>query len=405
MVEISPFRGVLFARARVEPGEVIAPPYDVIGPDEHRELLARSPHNIVRITLGDVPGERPDDYDERARLLRRWMAEGTLRRDAGPGYYVYRIRYAVPGAGEEACEFRALIGRVRVTGAIRPHENTFPKIVDDRFRLLRATRVNLGQILLLFQGADPRFDGVLREACGGEPILRVLWRGREEHALFRLGDGDRARRIEAAIGPATLTIADGHHRFETAKRYAREVEASGAPPAMREAASWCMVSITDLGRGGVSILPTHRLLRLRDRAQVAAERERFLRIFPPVDRGASGPPREGEIILHSAQDPQARRVAIPERLRAGAAGVEATPVAILHGHFIEGSGASVAYPRDREEGIRAVERGEADFFLELPPISIETFNQVLERGSLLPHKTTYFYPKLFSGLVLRDLED
>ncbi|MBN1417280.1 MAG: DUF1015 family protein, partial [Planctomycetes bacterium] len=130
----------------------------------------------------------------------------------------------------------------------------------------------------------------------------------------------------------------------------------------------------------------------------------FLRIFPAVDRGEGGEPAEDEIILHSAQDPRGRRVAIPRGMREGKAGTGATPVAILHERFIDGGEASIAYPRDRDEGIRAVERGEADLFLELPPVSIETFLQVLERGELFPHKTTYFYPKLYSGLVLRDFE-
>lgn len=401
MSEISPFRGVLYARERVRPGDAIAPPYDVIDRREHERLLARSPWNIARVTVGEEAGAPGGDHEGRAAALRRWLEEGTLVRDAGPSYYAYRIRCRVPESGR-AGELRALVGCVRLDGAIRPHESTFPRVVEDRLMLLRATRANLGQILLLYAGPDPALDEALRRAAAGEPLVRVAWDAGEEHALFRLADPDLARAVERVLGAATLTIADGHHRFETARRYAREVEEAGAPAGLREAARRRMAAIADLRRGGVSILPTHRMVRFLDPSARPAERARFLRTFPPSD--GTGPLGEDQMVLYSREEPAGRRVAIPEGLREGEAGAGRTAAAILHRRFLGATRAAIEYPRDRSEGIRAVGEGRADLFLELPPLSVETFLEVLTRGDLFPHKTTCFYPKLFTGLVLRDLE-
>ncbi|MCZ6793062.1 MAG: DUF1015 domain-containing protein, partial [Planctomycetota bacterium] len=223
-MEIAPFRGLRYALQEIgETAEnVTAPPYDVISPEEHRRLLDRSPYNLTRLTLGVEPGSA-SSYDERGERLREWVSAGALRAEEEPALYVNAVDYASPASGRRS----RLLGLVAL-GRLSPfeerivlaHERTFPRVVDDRERLLRATRANLESILLLYSDPEGTVDRLLEEAARAEPLIRVEAKPGEHHALHAIRDPRGVARLVELFRAQRPIIADGHHRYTTSLRFA-----------------------------------------------------------------------------------------------------------------------------------------------------------------------------------------
>jgi len=400
-MEISPLRGLRFQPADGSTSEFTAPPYDVISADEQARLLATSPHNIVRLTLGDEP-EGLTPYPERADLLRRWIADGVLVPEESPSFYVYSIEYPVPGApaGAPRVHFLGLVALGRLhdfsEGMVLPHEQTFPKVVEDRYQLLNATRTHLESIFLLYADREEEVDGLLRGAVDGQPVVQVEAKPREVHALYRLDDADAIRRLQGLFASQRPIIADGHHRYTTSLRFSKEAGAN------LPGATWQLMTFANLYSSGLSILATHRLVRLadgdadaalellRNRLEAASEDDWDLRVET----------REGEALLR-----------FPAALRAARQGVAQTSYGLLHevvlGEWLAAKlgDDSVAYYKQGTGEDAALARGDGDLLLRLRPVDRDEFQSVVENGEVFPHKTTYFYPKLWSGLVLWPVED
>ncbi len=299
-MDVSPLRGLRFdlqSLARENGGDVpvvTAPPYDVIAPAEHQARLDASEHNIVRLTLGDRPGESgrgaPDSdassaaaqrsYEDRAALLRRWVDDGVLLVEDEPCFYVYEIDYAVPGTSDRR-RMLGFIGLGRLhpfeDGVVLRHEETFEKTVEDRTQLLEATRANLESIFLLYSDPEREIDAALEEAASGEPVVRVEAKLGEIHAIYPIRDMRLTISIAEKMRAQRPLIADGHHRYTTSLNYRRDLAARGEEV---PGSAWQLMTFTNLFSDGLSILATHRLLKLRDGADVKTALARVIAAQP-----------------------------------------------------------------------------------------------------------------------------
>jgi uncharacterized protein (DUF1015 family) len=415
--EIAPLRALRFdPRSTGKSGPrpldpVVAPPYDIISPDEHRALLARSPRNIVRLTLGDRPGERAD-YAERARMLEAWKADGTLAEDPREALFVYGADYSIPGSKEHA-SFRGIyaLGSLHdfSEGVVLPHEHTFPKVVDDRQRLLEATRTHIESILLLYSDEAGEIDRVLMEASAGPPETEVEARPGEIHSLWSIRGRAEIDRLRDLFRRQRPIIGDGHHRYTTAVRYAAAHK--GDP-----GAGWQPMVLGNLFGKGLSILATHRLVRVGGRIAEALRilEERMAPTAVPGLAAAGGRPAAFEVEM---KDGRKMGFSFPEALLASKKGVARTAYALLHdvvlGEWLKPLLAAGA--KSGEEPIRyfkegtgereALLRGDGDLLFRMWPVGREEFRDAVEGGEVFPHKTTFFYPKLWSGLVLWTMAD
>jgi uncharacterized protein (DUF1015 family) len=321
---------------------LVAPPYDVISDEQRGELLGRDPHNVVHLTL-------PDSEEQAAADLRRWREEGVLVEEA-PSYWWLRQDYVGPdGVARSRHGFvAALRAQPYEEQVILPHERTHAGPKEGRLRLLRATRTQLEPIFLLWDGSI-ELDGL------GEPDLAAA-----EARLWRL-DSEFGDALTEELRDAQLLIADGHHRYETTLAF-------GDSP-------WLLAVIVPTDQEGLTIFPTHRIARSVDGiAGRAIARPGDVLPGPVLYRGGG----RYELLEGEGLDPEVVAALQPE---------------------------GVTYTASREEAEAAVDRGEAAGAFLLRPTRIEDVWDVARRGDVMPQKSTFFYPKLTSGLLLFPIDD
>ena len=436
MPVVRPFRALRYAPGAVpDLASVVAPPYDVIGPEEVRELLARDPRNVVRLDLPIAePGDEPDErYRRAARLISTWRSDGTLHRDPRPALYAYEQSYTIPGTAEERVR-RGVFARVGLEAfgpesGIRPHERTLAEPREDRYRLLRATGINTSPIVGMYDdptGRVPEWLAALPETSTAE----VIDDHGVQHRLWMVAeDPDLLDDISARIGAGPITLADGHHRYETALRY-RDERMTGAVE--HDAPAWAeiLMLLLEPVQGPISVLATHRVLQGLDAAGV----EQFLRelselfevearveaaelaaAFRDPSRAHGGVGRFGLWTRQGGLILRARRSAFGGSLPSGGRALRGLDVT-LAGIAIErlagidadavAEGARIAYTHDQSEAIAWVESGNegAAIALLLEPTPARDIVAVAAEGDLMPQKSTYIYPKALTGLVINPLE-
>jgi uncharacterized protein (DUF1015 family) len=342
VADVRPFRALRYEEAKAGPlSTLVAPPYDVISPEERQEYLARSPYNVVHLTL-------PDTEETAARDLHEWRDTGVLVRDDEPVFWALSQTYTGPDAVERTRNGHVVALRLEPydRGIVLPHERTHAGPKEGRLRLLRATRTQLEPIFLLH-------DGERADIPDGEPDLQV---GGDR--LWRVGEGPDVRELQ-------LLIADGHHRYETALAFHEE---DGT-----EASAWMMVVLVSTREEGLTIFPTHRIAQHVD----------GVRGTPIEEPGDELP---GVVLYRAGRyellDGDGLDVEIVDRLAP------------------EG----VSYTPNRAEAVATVDRGAAEAAFLLRPTRIEDVFAVARRGEVMPQKSTYFFPKLTSGLLLYPLD-
>lgn len=414
MPRLSPFRGVRYTQDAGSSRDLLAPPYDVIGPALAAELRGRSPRNAVRLVLPE--GEGDERYAEAARLLELWNGEGMLAEDASPAVYVYRQGYRSGGKRYERLSLFAALALETPGEGVLPHERTHAGPKRDRLALTLATNTQLSPIFLLARDPGAALLEALRAATTGEPVLHGVTPDGIEHTMWIIDEEGAAEVFCALAGRHPLLIADGHHRYETALEVADRIGSEAAGHVLA-----CIVSDSD---PGLTIRSTHRTITRLDEVGIAAAElpDRLAEWFEVTRLGRLGAEEAarvaavdpGDLVVvpggeeayrlrpRSEADDSVSRgeraalglgvVQFDRHVMGDLFGVEADEAA--HAGWLE-------YHRDATE---AVERSRPDgaAFL-VPPVTLAAVWSATSEGIRLPPKSTYFEPKIPSGLLFRPI--
>jgi len=434
--DIRPFRALRYDPEMVgDTGQVVAPPYDVIGADLHRVLLARHPRNAVRLDLPlGEPREDPDErYRRAARTLTAWRSDGTLRKDPRPSVYVYEQAYRVPGTDMERTQ-RGFFARLRIEpfgpgSSVLPHERTLSGPKEDRYRLLRATGLNTSPVVGLYEDPSGAAAAALAGISASSPAADITDVDGVRHRLWVIadeGEGSTAAVLTAAAAAGPVYIADGHHRYETAVRYRdeRRTASTEQDPAF----DFLMMLFLDAA-DQLTVLPTHRVVcglgadgfaRLRDGlpglfAVTEAATDALVARYDAAAELAGGAGRLGLVTRDRSFLLEARREAFAVLSVAGGEVVRALDVSLVAAtldHVLGIDAAAVAggeritYTKSAAEAAALVASAEdgADAAFLMEPTPVASILAVSCDGDVMPQKSTYFYPKALTGLVLNPLE-
>ena len=439
MPQIRAFRALRFDPQAVgDLSRVVCPPYDVIGPELHRTLLARHPQNAVRLDLPEIqPGEEADDrYRRAARLLAGWRVDGTLRKDGSPSIYVYEQSYRVPGSNKVRTQ-RGFFGRLRLEdltagSGVRPHERTLAAPKEDRYKLLRATAVNTSPVVGMFADPGGKSGKALKALSAGPADADVSDDDGVRHRLWAVAEnGPESDRVSLVLDAARrkpITIADGHHRYETALRY-RDVRRANKTGEADPAFDYVLMLFLEMTGQKLTVLPTHRIVKglgeegvddLLNHAQwlfevqPVVQRSDLEAAFASVDRAPGGEGRFGLWTRHGGALLRARREAITASLHQGGAALRRLDVILLQVALDRLCGIDaaaiaagrLAYSKSVAEALDWVDssRDGADAAFLLDPTPVAEIAAVAADGDVMPQKSTYFYPKALTGLIINPHE-
>ena len=433
MVHIVPFRGLRYNSNRISDiSKVVAPPYDVINPEEQEKLYRRSPHNIVRLILN----REPNPYEPAAELFKRWQQEGVLVREEHPAIYFLRQRFRLrTGEEKERLGFFALVQLEDPSGGnIHPHERTLEGPKEDRLRLMRACHANFSSIFALYSEPKQTINRVLAEHTqGAPPAVATQDANGDACRLWSISDAEIISVVQRAMINQPLLIADGHHRYEASLRYRDHLRHERSNSSGREAFNFVLMHFANTKDDGLVILPTHRLVRgfapipFR-RLEELLQKYFYLEPYPKTRDGQrdflkalkSGRKKRYLIGATFSNDPRYLILRLKSKRTMQklapemSACLQELDVSILHRLILQHilgldpetqvQQGVIRYLEDEEEALKTVdqERDQAAFILN-PPEPEQVFSVAL-RGERMPQKTTFFYPKLLSGLVINKIE-
>jgi uncharacterized protein (DUF1015 family) len=407
VAKVYPFRSLRYAAGRIPIEKVVTQPYDKISSEMRDRYYALHPNNIVRIIFGkSTPADSPVNnvYTRAAAYLGQWRAAGVLEQLAEPAFFVCFQKYVVPGSGEVRLR-KGFVGLGQLEDYSRkivfPHERTLAGPKQDRLELLRHTRTHFEQIFMLYEDPARRIDALLDDVSRQEPDRRLVDEYGVEHTMWTMTSPEQIRFVQSEMADKTLVIADGHHRYETGLAYRDEMRGE-------KGSDRIPMAFFNMSAPGLTILPTHRVLRnvpafdpdvfFRCAADFfdessgegvtiavfTAGRFRMLRLKPELDLAALMPGLSDKqrtldvVILH--------RLLLEKCL-----GI--TEQAVTQQHY-------VTYVRERDAAVEAVRSATAQVAFLLNPTRLDQIRDIAYEGNVLPQKSTDFYPKVLSGLMM-----
>lgn len=427
MAELKPFCAWRYSPAKVNIERVIAPPYDVISKSYQSELYKRSEFNVVRLILGKdsiKDNERDNKYKRARHYLNEWGRKGILKKDAKPSFYLYRQSYVHPESRKrvDRTAFFALLKLEPFgKGVVFPHEQThsLPKV--DRLNLIKQVEANLSPVFGLYDDEKGEARAILESYFDHSPLYKLTDDSGVRHILSKIDDPRKISKIAAAFRGKPIFIADGHHRYETALNYRRYLDTQTVGPKRRDASDYALVAFVDFSDPGLLVFPTHRMVKhvphfnkarflksLEDYFEVVKvkpakimdsldhedKEERAIGLYFGKKEGYILKLRDERKLLSAAPKQKSREWALLD-----VSFISYLVLGCLLGIREDKIEETLAYTRSAREAFSAVDQGKAVMSFMLRPISVDDMRTVCEQGELMPQKSTYFYPKLLSGLV------
>ena len=415
MAEVQPFRGIRYRLEQPEDAAaVVAPPYDVISPAGQQALEERDARNVIRLELPrDESGDDDSNnrYTRAAALFRGWLEEGVLTREEAPALYVYGQRYQV---GDTQQERLGLMAALKVepyeTGVVLPHEQTFPKHKEDRFRLLSTAQAQFSPIFGLYSAPEADVRGHLEKLTDAAPVASAVDHEGVEHRVWAVTAPAFIAWAELAFAGKQVFIADGHHRYETALRYATERRAQ-EPDAPRSPFDSVMIFLVEMDDPGLVLLPTHRLIEdgLPSGEEILSRLQPYFAIEETTLAEADQLAHQQIGLVLSNGRAWKLTLSDPEAVnrldQQHSAAWRDLDVVLLHRLVLESAlgldeHAEIVYTRDPAEARDRVTSGEFQASFLLPSPRVDELKDVAGAGDKMPHKSTYFWPKAISGLVI-----
>jgi uncharacterized protein (DUF1015 family) len=437
-MEVKPFKALRYnAQVVGNVGNCIAPPYDVISADQQEALYRKSDYNIVRVIKGKTKTSddgQDNQYTRAAAHLTQWIEEGVLKRDEKETVYGYVQDFEIDGAAFQRLTFIAL-GKLEEFGkTVKPHEQIFAKPMLDRLNLKKATAARFGLVFMMYEDPQNIADAIIQKAVTQDPLVDFVDEQDVRHRLFTIGADDQIQAIVKMMADKSCIIADGHHRYTTGLNYFRE---SGNP-----AARYQMLAFTNILQKGLVVLATHRLvggvdsfepeaflLRLTDGFTVSkygpgsdAESKELakkgvlaaMRAVHNADETALGIYMgDGLFYMAVLKDKSLMTAAAPEKSEAWRSlDVSVLQKLVLEGVLAIGEDKAgdpnyVQYVKDRpnaiDEMIASVDAGHKQIAFFTNPVKMQQLVKVTDAGERMPQKSTYFYPKMYTGLTIQKL--
>lgn len=434
MAEIAPLKPLRYDLTKLPSGlePVVAPPYDVIDQEQRAALASRHPNNVVRLILPE--GEGDAKYPAAARELEAWIRDGALVRDEEPAFYRYEQTFTPPGGGAARTR-KGFLGLVKLVptnaGVVLPHERTLSGPKRDRLELFRATRTNLSPGFMLYRDPQGKLDAPL---ATGAPIASLETADGVSHVLSKVSDPNAIRAIVEGVAGSSLLIADGHHRYETALAYSQEIEAR-VPAGSRDPRAehlWFMVFFANGDDPDLVVFPTHRHVHSVPGFSFDALIEGAKALFDatPLETGASADALLTPLAERSqdhalvACAPDGRAVLLTLRKGADLAGhpvlgacvpaLRTTDIALLHMGLLEpvvgvtremqAAKTNLYYPQDATKALAELRAGKGDVLFLMNGTPVSEVRAVAEAGEVMPQKSTFFYPKVLTGLTIHTLD-
>jgi len=409
MAEILPFKGILYNVSKVSIEAVLAPPYDIIAPEYKDVLYKRSPFNIVRIDFGkDMPGDNQTNnrYTRARKYLETWTSEGVLIQSKKPSFYVYTMSYEVNGQKKHLAGLLGLIGLEELgKGSIYPHECTHSTPKQDRLNLLRSCDANISPIFSLYKSTGGKVSALFSKIIQSKPYFEATDADGSLHRLWKVDKKKDITVIKKELEDKPIFIADGHHRYETALEYQREMSKKRSSVKVKEPFDYVLMFFSNMLDEGLTILPTHRLIK-----EIPDDIDKMLSEFFEIEivnedfdvaRKMSGLKNvfgffkndsKQWYILHLKQD----------LLRDGSPDIREIDVFILHDVVLKRilHVTDIDYEMDIQRALEKVKKGKFEAVFFLNPTKVEDVEKAALSSMRMPPKSTYFYPKLLTGVVI-----
>lgn len=437
MVEVVSFQGLTYNKKKVgNLDDVMSPPYDIISEEMQEELYARHPYNFVRLILGK---QFPDDTEKNNRYTRAkhdfetWIKESILISTDKPAIYPYKIEYMLDNQLKTMSGFFVLLKLDPEYKMVKAHEKTLSKPKADRLNLMRACHANLEPIQLLYIDEDDRIQKTIDDAIREAPLISVKGYDTFTHKLWKLEDDRVISFIQQELKDQVLFIADGHHRYQTAINYAEEMRKKTGNQSADASFNYRMVILANMFNEGLAILPTHRLIKMQgisiekllpkleeyftvEETMVPSEKKDYGSLVTSI-KTVLKTEKDHKFVLY-LKDRYYLLTLKDETVMDTFASDRSTTwrkldVSILHKIVIEhifgitqeNLEDHVKYTRDDEEALRFVDEGRFDLSILMNPTRISELKKIAEAGEHMPQKSTYFLPKMLSGLVIYKMKE
>jgi uncharacterized protein (DUF1015 family) len=436
-MEVKPFKAYRFDPAVVgNAGDCIAPPYDVIGPEQQELLYEKNEHNIVRIIRAKTylsDSDADNQYTRASGFLNDWIGSGALKEDSAETIYAYAHDYDLGETHLQRLTFIALAALEEFGEVVKPHEEILSKPMLDRLNLTKATSAQFGLIFMLYNDEQQIADKILEKAAAGEALIDFTDDQDVRHRLFAINDKDDVSAITRMMSDKSVIIADGHHRYTTGLKYAADSD--------NPAAKYQMLAFTNVRQSGLIVLATHRLVANLDgfdiskliadlgrnfevtsapfddeQSKISARSKMLARMKEQMDDDKNAfviYVGDGAFYLAVLKNGAAMASAVPDKSEA----YKSLDVAVLHKLILEeilgidenrqAKGENLQYVKDTpnaiDDSIAQVDAGEKQAAFFMNPIKMSQLIGVTDTGERMPQKSTYFYPKMFTGLTINKL--
>jgi len=419
MAKIIPFKGILYNPEKVDASLTVAPPYDIVTPESKEELYLKDPHNIIRIDFGkdsDDDNDNENRYTRAAKFLSDWLEEGIIIHDPEPVFYCYEITYQIKGQEKKT---RGFLGVVKIeelgSGKIHPHEMTYSKPKSDRLNVLRYCNANTSPIFSLYSSVEKTTSFILDDVTKENPFIEAKDGDGFTHCLWRISDSAAIEKITQEMSDKDVFIADGHHRYETALAFKKEMESRGLCKTGEEPFNYVLMFLSNMEDEGLTLLPTHRIIEADSDIHIKDILKKYFDLQKISSENTSEEQARRQMFetmegnLHSfgmfltntgsyytlSFNGTKVEMDLPECLKT-------LDVTVLHKYVFEKllKIEHYEYEMDPETAVKRAKKGsfEAVFFLN--STKIHDLKEVALAGHRMPPKSTYFYPKLLTGIVI-----
>jgi len=435
MVEVRPFKGITYNKEKIQTlDKVMSPPYDIISEKMQEKLYNNDPYNFVRLILGKIFSEDSDSnnrYTRAKKSFEDWIQQSILIQSDKEAIYPYRIEYMLKGEKRAMNGFFILLKLDRDYKLVKAHEKTLSKPKADRLNLMRACQANLEPIQLLYIDEKDRLQQAIQDNLSEKPLIDVKGYDTFHHSIWKIDDKRLIKQIKETLDEQVLFIADGHHRYQTAINFAEEMERKTGITDKDAPFNYRMVILANMFDEGLAILPTHRLMKLTVNQDDIIEKLKEFFTIEAIPRKTTN--KEYNPIIQTIKDKlettQDHRFALvfkdtyyiltlkdeasmDELAKEQSKTWRTLDVSILHKIIIEhimgitqeSLEDHVKYTRDDEEAIQFIDDGTFDFSFLMNATKIDELKQIAEAGEHMPQKSTYFLPKMLSGLVMYKMD-